>query len=314
MVFFSQSQANGPLANLGAFLLVVGISIFGFSDTLTMLVSDAVGVGQFHFSRSLLVAAMILVFGKFLGFSVIPKRWKAVLARTVFMVTAIFLYFSVLPMMPIAEAGAGLFTSPIFVLLFSAFFFRERIGLRRIIAVVLGTIGILLILRPSGDEFKIYNLLPILSGAAYAVGSIITFRYLREESSFAILMSFIAAIGLCGAVVATGFSIFPVSTALLQQAPFLFDGWQSVNMQFWLFMLLIAACAFAALSMMTKAYQLIRTSYAAVYEYSYLVSVGFFSWLFYGVVPDVLAVCGIFLVILAGVIIIVAQQQACHKS
>jgi drug/metabolite transporter (DMT)-like permease len=36
------------------------------------------------------------------------------------------LYFSVIPMMPIAEAGAGLFTSPIFVLLFSFLFFGEK--------------------------------------------------------------------------------------------------------------------------------------------------------------------------------------------
>ena len=126
MIFIFKSQANGLPANLGAFLLVVGISIFGFSDSLTILVSDAVGVGQFHFSRSLLVAVMILAFGKLMGFSVIPKRWKAVLARTFFMVTAIFLYFSVLPLMPIAEAGAGLFTSPIFVLLFSAIFFQPK--------------------------------------------------------------------------------------------------------------------------------------------------------------------------------------------
>ena len=93
----------------------------------------------------------------------------------------------------------------------------------------------------------------------------------------------------------------------------MFAGWQSVNIQFWFYMLFIAAGAFAALSMMTKAYQLIRTSYAAVYEYSYLISVGFFSWWFYGVVPDILAIFGISLIILSGVIITLAQQQVCRK-
>ena len=113
-----------------ATLLVAGISIFGFSDNLTMLVSEDVGVGQFHFSRSLFAVFMVAILGKLLGLSVIPSLWKPVLVRTLFMVIAIFLYFSVMPMMAIAEAGAGLFTSPIFVLLFSAILFRERIGWR----------------------------------------------------------------------------------------------------------------------------------------------------------------------------------------
>ena len=41
---------NSP-ENQGAFLLVLGVAIFGFADNLTLMVSDQVGVGQFHFSR-----------------------------------------------------------------------------------------------------------------------------------------------------------------------------------------------------------------------------------------------------------------------
>ena len=141
---------------------------------------------------------MVSLLGRLLGISIIPKLWKPVFVRTVFMVVAIFMYFSVMPMMPIAEAGAGLFTSPIFVLLFSAILFKERIGWRRISAVVLGSCGVLLILRPGSDGFSLYHLLPVLSGASYALGSIITFRYLSDESPLAILMSFIVAIGLSG--------------------------------------------------------------------------------------------------------------------
>ena len=58
--------------------------------------------------------------------NLIPKNIKLVLLRTIFNVIAMILYFGVIPMMPIAEAGAGLFTSPIFVLLFSFLFFGEK--------------------------------------------------------------------------------------------------------------------------------------------------------------------------------------------
>ena len=291
-----------------AVLLVAGISIFGFSDNLTMLVSEDVGVGQFHFSRSLCAIFMVAILGKLLGLSVIPSLWKPVLVRTLFMVIAIFLYFSVMPMMAIAEAGAGLFTSPIFVLLFSAILFRERIGWRRILAVVMGSCGVLLILQPGSEGFSPYHLIPVLSGASYAFGSIITFRYLSDESPLAILMSFIVAIGLCGGAFATGLTVLPVSQELIAQAPFLFRGWQVVDVWFWIWMAVIAMGACMALSMMTRAYQIAQTSYAAIYEYAYLISVGFFSWAFWGVVPGILSIAGIVLIIFAGVLIVLAQQ------
>ena len=302
------SLSNISPESRNAILLVAGISIFGFSDNLTMLVSDDVGVGQFHFSRSLFAVSMVAILGKFLGLSVIPRLWKPVLVRTLFMVIAIFLYFSVMPMMAIAEAGAGLFTSPIFVLIFSAILFRERIGWRRILAVVMGSCGVLLILRPGSDGFSLYHLIPVLSGASYAFGSIITFRYLSDESPLAILMSFIVAIGLCGGAFATGLTVVPASQELIAQAPFLFRGWQMVDVWFWIWMAVIAIGACVALSMMTRAYQIAQTSYAAIYEYAYLISVGFFGWAFWGVVPDILSTAGIVLIIFAGVLIVLARH------
>lgn len=301
-------------ATRGAILLVSGISIFGFSDNLTLLVSDQVGVGQFHFSRSLFAVFMVLFLSRIFGLSVIPQYWKPVLARTFFMCTSMLLYFGVMPMMPIAEAGAGLFTSPIFVLIFSSFLFREHIGWRRIFAVIIGTCGVILVLRPGGDGFSFYHMLPVMAGACYAMGSIITYRYLRDESSLSILMSFIVSIGICGAIATTALTVFPVSPKLLEQAPFLFKGWQRVDDLFWLWMLVIAAGASVALSLMTRAYQLTKTSYAAIYEYAYLISVGLFGWLFWGIVPKMTSVIGIVLIIFSGVVIVLAQQQQAEET
>ena len=301
-------------ATRGAILLVFGISIFGFSDNLTLLVSDQVGVGQFHFSRSLFAVFMILFLSRIFGLSVIPRYWKPVLVRTFFMCTSMLLYFGVMPMMPIAEAGAGLFTSPIFVLIFSSFLFKDHIGWRRTFAVIIGTCGVILVLRPGGDGFSFYHMLPVIAGACYAIGSIITYRYLRDESSLSILMSFIVSIGICGAVATTALTVFPVSPKLIKQAPFLFKGWQRVDDIFWLWMLVIAVGASVALSLMTRAYQLTKTSYAAIYEYAYLISVGLFGWLFWGIVPKMTSVLGIVLIIFSGVLIVMAQQQQAEET
>ena len=295
--------------NQGAFLLVLGVAIFGFADNLTLMVSDQVGVGQFHFSRSIITLALVFIFSHIFGYSLRPKLWRPLLARTGFIVFAMLLYFSVIPMMPIAEAGAGLFTSPIFVLLFSSFLFKEKIGWRRTFAVFIGTIGVLLIIKPGIGGFSIYHLLPVLSGASYALGSIITYRYLSNESPIAILFSFLLAIGLCGALVSSTFTIYPVSNVFQQKAPFLFSGWRPIEASFWVWITIIAICTFLALSLMTKAYQIAKTSYAAIYEYAYLLSAGIFSWAFWNVTPNIIGLWGIMLIVIAGIVIALAQQD-----
>ena len=143
-------------ASKGAVFLVSGISIFGFSDNLTLLVSDTVSVGQFHFSRSLIAIFMVIVAARLFGMPVLAKLWKPIAARTVFMVTSMLLYFGAMPMMPIAEAGAGLFTSPIFVLLFSAILFGERIGFAAYWRLV-GSVG-LVRLQPGAEGVTVIKL------------------------------------------------------------------------------------------------------------------------------------------------------------
>ena len=62
--------------------------------------------------------------------------------------------FGAVAVLPIAQVGAGLFTAPIFVLIFSALFFGLPIGKWRIIAVGLGFAGVLLLLRPDAGAFS----------------------------------------------------------------------------------------------------------------------------------------------------------------
>ena len=61
---------------------------------------------------------------------------------------------------------------------------------------------------------------------------------------------------------------------------------------------------------MTRAHQLAKTSYAVIFEYAYLISAGFFSWLLWGLVPNAISIVGILFIVSAGVIIVLAQIKA----
>ena len=64
-----------------ALLLCAGLSIFGFADNFIMLISDQVGVGQFHFSRSLIASLAVICFAFYFNENLRPKNIKMVLIR-----------------------------------------------------------------------------------------------------------------------------------------------------------------------------------------------------------------------------------------
>ena len=74
-------------------------------------------------------------------------------------------------------------------------------------------------------------------------------------------------------------------------------------------MMIIAIGASQALSLMTRAYQIAKTSYAAIYEYAYLLSVGIFGWMFWDITPDLISLAGIICIMIAGIVIVLAQQD-----
>ena len=168
--------------NQSAILMVTGISILGISDNFVPFVSEQVGLGQFHFMRSLIALVCILFFARITNLTLMPVSWWAVFLRTAFLSISMGLFFSVLSFLPVAIAGAGLFTSPIFVLLFSLILFGLRLGWRRILSVLIGSTGVFLILRPDKLDFNLLQLMPVLAGAFYALASITTRRLCANES------------------------------------------------------------------------------------------------------------------------------------
>ena len=300
-----------PLAKSGI-LLTLGLSIFGFADNLTLLVSDEVSVGQFHFSRSLSAIIIVIMFAYFSNTYLVIKNWTAIIFRTFFNVISMILYFSVIPMMPIAEAGAGLFTSPIFVLIFSFLFLKENITLKQIFAFSLGILGVYLIVGGNLQP-TIYHFFPILAGATYAVGAIITNKYLQEEEPLSILLCFLFSIGLIGLIISLFFTYYPVDVTISEKAPFIYRPWQGQNLYFWIIMFFLGFLSSVAIYLIIKAYQLSKPTYAAIYEYTYLISAGFFSWLFWGIVPNFYSFIGIFFIVIAGTLIIISNSTQNEK-
>ena len=119
------------------------------------------------------------------------------------------LFFSVLSFLPSAVAGAGLFTSPIFVLILLAICYRllpESAGLS-LSGLAVWVCG--LVLRPDMAGFNALHIIPVIAGAFYAGNIVITNRYCADESPMCLSLFYFTGLGLAG--LGGGVLVQPVS-------------------------------------------------------------------------------------------------------
>jgi drug/metabolite transporter (DMT)-like permease len=90
-------------------------------------------------------------------------------------------------LLPLATVFAFEFTAPIWVALLAVPLLRESLTLGRVVAVVLGFIGVLVILRPGLASIQPASLIVLGSAFAFALTAIFTKALTRTESTFAIL-------------------------------------------------------------------------------------------------------------------------------
>ncbi|NVO55823.1 DMT family transporter [Rhodobacteraceae bacterium B1Z28] len=294
------NNQSSPMLASG--LMICAMAIIGVIDNVVILLAETIGLWQFHLSRALLMLPMVIGLS-LLGLGGLrPKRPGPVVLRSVLITLAMLFYFASLALMPIAQALAGLFTSPIFVLLISALILRQRIGPWRIFAVLVGFTGILCVLQPNPADFDFGTLLPVAGGLFYAFSAIITRSHCAEESTVALLAAMVLTLGLAGAVGLIVFSVLP-SAALEGPEGFVTRGvvWQMQPALLWIAIQAVGSTF--AVFMMIKAYQVGEPSYVAVFEYSVMIFGPVFAWIALGQELGGIQIAGIGLIAVAGALL-----------
>lgn len=212
------------------------------------------------------------------------KRFSSHLVRAAIGLSAMYLSFRSLALLPLAEATSISFAAPLFAIALSALLLGERVGPRRWSAVAAGFIGVLVVADPRGQS------LPI-AGVAYAVGGAI---------GVAAVTIAIRRIGRTEAPETTVFWFsalsLPVLGMLLPASVLDHTGRQ------WLLLLGIGLAGGIAQLLMTRSLGLARVSIIAPFDYSQLVWAVLFGWMIWGAVPTpqtwagaaIIAGCGLY--------------------
>jgi len=283
--------------------------VIGLIDIYVVVIAETISVWQFLVVR-LMISAPIIAALSYFGFGTLrPKRLGAVAFRSLLISSAMCFYFGALAFMPIAMALAGLFTSPIFVLLITALVLRHSIGPWRIFAVALGFGGILVVLGPSSNSLGWVLVMPVAGAVLYAGGVIATRSLCAGESTLTLLLGIFVAQAVLGAL---ALSVMPILFDQDLDGPgaFLTRGWVWPMTEAMPYVVLQGVGAVLGVGLLNRAYQLGEASYVSIFEYSVMIFGPLFAFVLLGQPVTMWHALGIVMIVAAGCVIAVRSRQA----
>lgn len=145
----------------GDLLMMASMACFTINDTFFKATDGALPLAQLLFLRGLLATLFVAVLAvNQNAFRARPSAsdWVMIALRSAAEIGAAFFFLTALLNMPLANVTAILQVLPLTVTLSAALFFKERIGWRRMSAILIGFAGMLLIVRPGTDGFSLFSL------------------------------------------------------------------------------------------------------------------------------------------------------------
>lgn len=291
-----------------AALVLVSMGLFGLIDNFMRLAAADGGLWQYHLLRSIVALAVLVPLAAMLKVRLRPIRPVRVLARTMLNSCAMVIYFGCLGFMPIAQVVAGLFTAPLWTVIFTVALFGEKVAARQVFAVVLGFAGIIVALHPAAAELTVWTALPVLAGAFYGLGNIVTRRWCGAEGTLTLLGAFFAMLGLVGALGLLGLWVWPLPV-LPGPDGFITRGWVAPTWTFGMVIVVQGLGSLLGVGLSIRAYQIAPPTFVAVFENTLLVFATVWAVILWAEWPDTLALTGLLMIAGAGVIIALPNRR-----
>lgn len=264
----SPSPKNAPLTGIG--LMLAAMAILPFLDVAAKF------LGQQNMPVLQSVWARLFI-GMFLTLPFVLKgRPLSVLVpdlpvihsvRSILIISSTAFFFLALAYLPIADTLSIFFVQPLIVTLLAPLLLKEHVGLRRWIAVVIGFIGTLIIIRPGFQALNPGILLALLAGTTSAVYMIIT-RKISQTADPIVTTFYTNAIGAIFTTVAVAFV------------------WVTPTLEQWGLLLVIAVVALIGHYLVIAAYRFAEASLLAPLGYAEMITAVACGWWFFGDFPD----------------------------
>ena len=298
----SEDQDSQQLSR-GIALMVLAMVLLPGLDALAKLVSGSISAGQTAWARFMFQVLFLAPF--VLGRGIL--RWDgsvwAHAARGFLLACATLFFFSAISVMPLADAIAVFFVQPFIVTLLAAAFLGEAFGWRRMLAILFGFLGALLIIKPSYQAFGATALLPVGTAVCFALYVILTRWLVRSTPPLA--MQFLAGV----------FGFLTMTAALA--AGYAFDvgsmrpAWPTVTQ--WQLLALLGFIATTGHILVVMAYSRVSVAVLAPFQYLAIVSATELGLLIFNDFPDLLTWVGIGIIVSSGLFVFYRERKLSAK-
>ncbi len=282
----------------GAGFMLGAMALMPFMDLgAKMLGQQDVPLLQIVWGRMFFSAVFVLPFAmRVAGVrGLAPRPPLLHLMRAVLLLGATLTFFGALKYLPIADALAIFFVQPLLITVMSPFLLREHVSAGRWIAVVVGFIGALIIIRPGFIEINAGVGLALLAGLLLALYFVVTRRMAGSVDAMQ-----------------TTFQTNIVGTAILSVAMVWY--WQPLAMDQWGWLMLVGFVAAFGHFLIVRAYENADASLLAPLAYAEIINAINLGWLFFADFPDRWTFLGVSILIASAIHVSWRERFASTKD
>ena len=242
---------------------------------------------RYFFTVVITLSFIIIFFRKQLVWTSKPKLQ---LFRGLILLCANMLFFYAISIISLTKALTLAFVAPIIVTALSPFILGEIVGYRRWLAVIIGFIGSLIVIRPGLIEFNLATLAALGTGFFYGIYFIITRKLHTADSP---LLTLLIA-GVVGAIILSAYMPF---------------SWIEPNPNQWLFMFCIGLCASVGHFFLILSLKYADASKLAPFSYFEIVTNVIIGYYFFSDFPDLWTWVGLLIIINSGIYISIRERS-----
>ena len=291
---------------LGISLKLAATLVFGIMTVTLKMASETVPVGEIVFARNFIglwpVLLMVVWRGE-LRIALRTERPLGHIGRSGIGIISMMFSFSAYALLPLPDATAISFASPLFVVVLAFFLLKEKVRIYRWSAVGVGFVGIMIILSPHMGSGTMDNTasLGAISGAVAALLSglaMIFVRKLCETERTTTIVTWFHAAGTVLALIS-----LPVGMIWTEWAWVMPDG------KTLMLLIIVGLTGGVGQILMTQSYRYADASTIAPFDYANMIWAILFGYLLFSEVPLPQVLIGAVVVIGAGIFVIFRESS-----
>ena len=279
----------------GVLYMNIAMLAFTVNDSFMKAISQEVPLFQAIFVRGGLTVAVLAVIAALTsgGFDLRPKGSDSgvLTIRTIAEVGGTVFFLQALGHMPLANLSAIMQSLPLVVPLTAALVFGDHIGWRRMLAIGIGFVGVLLIVKPGTAGFDIWSMFGLAAVACVVVRDLATRALSRAVASVAVALWAAIAVTVLGA---TGVAV---------------QGWQPITAHQMLILTGASAGLILGYLFIVMVMRVGDIGFVAPFRYMALLWAILFGWVLFGSLPDGWTLLGAAIVVATGIYALWRERQ-----